>query len=241
MIKFGKIYYKRTDFALDINDLTIRTHDKVAILGENGCGKSTFINYSCGLLDSEINVSYMDRPLKSMSTEDRAQMFALFAQNPDAAFPFTVFEIVRMGRFRMCGGRYSRKDDDRTIEKLTLFDILKYKDKRLNELSGGEKRRVLLARAFNQETPFLFLDEPVSMLDVRHSLEIMNIIEDTMKTVIASMHDINLAIRYFRRLIFMKNGQIIYDISNKDVTPQIIEEVYNVKVSPNTHDFSFII
>ncbi|TCK60753.1 ABC transporter ATP-binding protein [Seleniivibrio woodruffii] len=241
MIKYGKIYYKRPDFALDINELSIKNHEKVAILGENGCGKSTFINYSCGLLDSEINVSYMDRPLKTLNTEERANIFALFSQNPDVAFPFTVFEVVRMGRFRMCGGNYSRKDDEKTIEKLTLFDIVRYKDKRLDELSGGEKRRVLLARAFNQETPYLFLDEPVSMLDIRHSLEIMNIIEDTMKTVIASMHDVNLAIRYFKRLIFMKDGRILYDVSNKEVTPQIIEEVYNVKVSPYNNAYSFVI
>lgn len=240
MIKYGKISYKRRDFSLNINELSIKPDQKIAILGENGCGKSTFINISCGLL-SESDIEYNGRRLADMSSIERAKTFALFVQNPEVSFPFTVFEIVRMGRFAFNGGRFTQQDNDKTFEKLILFDILKYQHNKFNELSGGEKRRVMLARTFNQETPFLFLDEPVSMLDIRHSLEIMNIIDDTEKTIIASMHDINMAIRHFDRLLMMKDGRILYDIPSRDITPEIIEEVYNVKATYSTGGFSFII
>lgn len=240
MIKYGKISFKRGNFSLDINELKIEDKQKVAILGENGCGKSTFINLSCGLLGNT-PVEFGDKKLKDMSNTNRAQMFALFTQNPQISFPFTVFDIVRMGCFVLSGGNYTQHDNDKTFEMLTLFDILAHHKKRFDELSGGEQRRVMLARAFNQNTPCLFLDEPVSMLDIRHSLDIMNIIEDSGKTIIASMHDINLSVRYFDRLIMMKNGRILHDIRPKEITPLIIEEVYNVKVSDNIHSFSFII
>ncbi len=240
MIKYRKISFKRDDFRLDIGGLVVEHNQKVAILGENGCGKSTFINLSCGLLGNQ-RIEFNGKRLKDMDTQDRARTFALFAQNPEVTFPFTVFEIVRMGRFAVNGGAHTQADNDKTFEMLTLFDILKYSKRKFTELSGGEKRRVMLARAFNQDTPFLFLDEPVSMLDIRHSLEIMNIIDDSDKTIVASMHDINLAARHFDRLIMMKEGQIVYDTLSRELTPQMIEEVYNVKVSSSIHNFGFII
>lgn len=240
MIKYSKIKFKRNDFEIDIHDLVIKSNQKIAVLGENGCGKSTFLNISCGII-GDGDIEYNSVALSDMNSVERARMFALFAQNPEVAFPFTVFEIVRMGRFAISGGSFTSQDDNKTYEKLVLFDILKYKDKKFSELSGGEKRRVMLARTFNQETPFIFLDEPVSMLDIRHSLEIMNIIDDTEKTIIASMHDINMAIRHFDRLLMMKDGRILYDIPSRDITPEMIEEVYNVKANYTTGGFSFII
>lgn len=240
MIKYGKIEFTRDSFSLSLSALTIDYKQRVAILGENGCGKSTFINLSCGLLGN-YEIEFAGKQLKKMDSRERAKTFALFAQNPSMAFPFTVFEIVRMGRFAHNSGKYTQSDNDKTYEAMTLFDIVGHQKKKFHELSGGEQRRVMLARAFNQDTPYIFLDEPVSMLDIRHGLEIMNIIEDSGKTIVASMHDVNLSLRYFDRLIMMKNGRIIYDIIPKQINPEIIQEIYNVKISDNSHSFSFII
>jgi len=240
MIKFSKIDFRRGDFSLSIEPFEIKPNEKVAILGENGCGKSTFIHYASGILGKG-EVEYSGQKLKNIPHRNRAMLFALFAQNPDIAFPFKVSEVVRMGLFASNLGAYGAVDDEKTMEVLRLFDIERYADRKFGELSGGEKRRVMLARAFNQGTGILYLDEPVSMLDIRHSLEIMQIVEDSDKTIIASMHDINLSVKYFQRLIMMKNGRIVYDIHRDELKPEMIEEIYNVKVTDNNSVFDFII
>jgi iron complex transport system ATP-binding protein len=240
MIKFGHIRFERKEFCMEIEPFEMQPKQKVAILGENGSGKSTFIHYACGLLGKG-EVEYNSRKLRKIKHEDRAKLFALFAQNPDVVFPFTVLDVVRMGRYASSAGGYTGSDDEKTMNTLRLFDIERYAKRKFTELSGGEKRRVMLARAFNQNTPILYLDEPVSMLDIRHSLEIMQIIEDTDKTIIASMHDINLSAKFFDRLIFMKDGKILHDVMQKDLRPEIIEEVYNVKVTNSNAAFDFII
>ncbi len=97
----------------------------------------------------------------------------------------------------------------------------------------------MLARVINQGSPVQILDEPVSMLDIRHELEILDLLVNSDKTVVASIHDVNLAVEYFDRFIFLKNGELAFNIRKSELKPSIISEVFDVKVSANTGRFAF--
>lgn len=233
MIHTGRISLKRGGFHLDIPPFGINRGEKTALLGENGSGKSTLLHLMTGVLGSA-EVSYMGTSLQKMGYAERSAMFSFLPQTADVSFPFTVFEVVRFGRFR------SQKGADEATEKsLKMADMYHMRDRTFNDLSGGEKRRVMFARVINQDTPVQFLDEPVSMLDIRHMLETLELLVNTEKTVIASIHDVNLASEYFDRLIFLKNGKLAYDISSDQVSGDIISEVFDVKVSGAAGRFSF--
>ncbi|MDB1125141.1 ABC transporter ATP-binding protein [Vibrio algarum] len=240
-INIKNLCYNRGEFSLTIPSLTIGDGEKVALMGENGCGKSTLINLLAGLIEpNKASVHYQNEPLESIPHYKRARLFSVLPQFSDISFPFTVFEVALLGRFvHMTGSEYQQEDKDKTMHLLDLLDISKYKDRSYAELSGGEKRRVMIARVLNQEAPIVFLDEPNSSLDVRHTLEIFSHLQQLSQTVVTSVHDVNLAARYFDRFLFFKNGELIFDVLRNEVTTQLLSEVYDVSVSTDTTSFSF--
>ncbi|ADD66973.1 ABC transporter related protein [Denitrovibrio acetiphilus DSM 12809] len=233
MIRTGSIDYKRGGFHLSLDSFEIRRGEKVALLGENGSGKSTLMHLMVGVLGSA-DVYYMENSIKSMGYAERARILSFLPQIPEVSFPFTVFEVVRFGRFTD-----ARKADASTETSLKMADMYHLKDRPFSELSGGEKRRAMLARVINQDTPVQFFDEPVSMLDIRHSLSMLELMIDSEKTVITSIHDVNLALEYFDRLMFLKDGKMLYDVSRADVTAKMISEVFDVKVGTAAGRYSF--
>lgn len=202
MIEVGSIYYKQGgDFLLTAGNFKIEQGEKVAVLGENGSGKkSTLMHLMTGVIGNA-DIRYMGQPLKKMSYIDRARMLSFLPQMPEVSFPFTVFfEVVKFGQYNA-----SNEDiEEATNTSLRMADIYHLKERVFSELSGGEKRRVMLARVINQGSPVQILDEPVSMLDIRHELEILDLLVNSDKTVVASIHDVNLAVEYFDRFIFLK-------------------------------------
>jgi len=233
MIRIGSIDFKRGSFHLSVDSIEISRGEKVALLGENGSGKSTLMHLIVGVL-GKADVHYMDTKLSDMGYGERARMYAFLPQMPEVSFPFTVYEVVRFGRLN--GG----EDVDETTEiSLKMADMYHLKDRPFNELSGGEKRRAMLARVINQSTPVQFFDEPVSMLDIRHSLSMLELMTANEKTVVTSIHDVNMALEFFDRLIFLKNGKMLYDLRKEEVTAQIISEVFDVKVGGTAGHFNF--
>ena len=233
--------YHRGDFSLQISSLTIDKGEKVALMGENGCGKSTLINLLAGLIEAnKESVFYQGEPLEKITHSKRAHLFSVLPQFSDISFPFSVFEVVQLGRFiHMTEADFQQEDRDKTQKQLALLDIAHYKSRRFTALSGGEKRRVMIARVLNQEAPIIFLDEPNSSLDVRHTLEIFSHLQQLPQTVITSVHDVNLAHRYFDRFLFFKKGELIFDVPREGVTAQLLSEVYDVSVSTGNTHFSF--
>jgi len=240
-ITLKDLRFTRPDFKLTIEQLHIRQGEKIALMGENGCGKSTLIGLMTGLLDKgEGEVCYQGNKLSAISHTERAKQFAVLPQFSDISFPFTVFEVVRMGRFvHINGNQFSDTDDQQSEKLLELLDLIKYRDKSYAELSGGEKKRVMLARVLNQQAPVIYLDEPNSSLDIRHTLEIFQHLGRLPQTVITSVHDINLAYRYFDRFLFFKQGTLLHDVSRSQITSQLLSEVYDVSVTTDTDSFSF--
>lgn len=240
-IKIDNLEYRRGDFFLSIPSLNIDAGEKIALMGENGCGKSTLINLLAGLIDMpEQSIFYQQQPLEVLTHAARAKLFSVLPQFSDISFPFSVQEVALLGRYvHINGNEFQEDDKEKTLDLLKLLDIEQYKDRRYSDLSGGEKRRVMLARVLNQEAPIIYLDEPNASLDIRHTLEIFDHLHQLEQTVITSVHDINLAYHYFERFLFFKKGELIYDVLRDQITPQLLSEVYDVKVSLDTASFSF--
>lgn len=207
-----------------------------AILGPNGCGKSTLIDLLMGHQRPESGtVSFMGKPVSSYSRADLARKIALVPQNFYINFPFTGREIVVMGRYPHMP-RFSRpcsNDLDIVDKIMEKTGTAKFKDRYMTEMSGGERQRVVFARALAQETSVLLLDEATSNLDIRHTLTLLDIvsrnIQDKGKTAIAVFQDINLAATFCQRLIFMKDGRIAgYGKTDEVLTRENIKKVFDV-------------
>jgi len=185
------------------------------IIGPNGSGKTTLLDLLARhRLPDEGNILYQGKALSSFSKKELSRKIALVPQNFYINFPFTVKEIVMMGRYPHIPRFAAPSSDDVTILQnvMQLTEINEFSDRYITELSGGERQRVIFARALAQDTPVLILDEATSNLDINFSINLLNIAEHRVKTnentVIAVMQDINLAAGYCDYLIFMSGGKI---------------------------------
>ena len=152
-------------------------------------------------------------------------------------FPFKVLEIVLMGRHPYLSPLTFEGQDDFDIARdaMELTQTLKFSDRGFNEISGGEKQRVIIASAIAQEPEMMLLDEPTSALDIKYQMQILKILrrlnhQDGI-TLVLAMHDLHLASKFCQRLILLSEGKIVCDGRPEDVLKkEILEEVYGVKV-----------
>jgi iron complex transport system ATP-binding protein len=185
------------------------------IIGPNGCGKSTLLDLLCGHKSPDRGaVSYKGRLLPAYGKKALARNIALVPQALSLNFPYTAREVVTMGRYPYLGRFAAPTADDMNCVAAVIdqCEAQSLAPRYMTELSGGEKQRVVFARALAQDTPILLLDEPCANLDVRYALLLLDIaaqkVREEKQTVVAVMHNINLAARYCDQLIFMKDGRI---------------------------------
>jgi len=191
-----------------------------------------------GLLKiQEGEILLLNRPLCSYRRADIAKNIAMVPQESAFRFPFSVSEVVLMGRFAHLGvfPFETREDHEIAYQSMQLTGTLEFARRSINELSGGEKQRVLIARALAQKARIMLLDEPTSFLDIRHRVEIFDLISSLVMTqglsVIIVSHDINLAAQYCQRMLLLDRGNI-YKTGNPDevVTSDNISAVYQCPV-----------
>jgi iron complex transport system ATP-binding protein len=227
-----------SSFELSVPDLSINQGECLGFLGPNGAGKSTLLRLLAGLLTPRKGkVLFQHKPIQSYGAGERARKIAFVAQATQFAFPLTVWEIVEMGRHPHLGrfGRFSAQDREICEKSLDLCDALDFRDRFYDQLSGGEKQRVLLASALAQTPEVLMLDEPTLSLDLAHQLSLFEIIKKLHRseglTVLVATHELNLTARYLDRVVLMKNGRIEADGDPaKILTPARIHSVLNVHV-----------
>lgn len=207
----------------------------LGIVGPNGSGKSTLIRCIDGILKPDRGTLLLDgMDLKRMPQMEIARNLGYVPQNTPRTFPVTVFDAVLMGRRPHLSWRSGERDRHRVVHALERLGIEHLALRDFNELSGGEQQRVLIARALAQEAGVLLLDEPTSNLDIRHQLEVMEIVrqliaEKGLSAVIA-IHDLNLASRYAHRVVMMKGGEVFAaGDPDKVFTPGNIASVYGVE------------
>jgi iron complex transport system ATP-binding protein len=217
---FNNITCRRGTFTLDIPEFAIRNGDKIALLGENGCGKSTLLSIFAGILQADSGeISYNGGRWDKLNPRQRAKHMAYLPQTTELLFNLTVGELIELAI-----------DEKTKPDKLVLeaMEMNSYIDRIYHSLSGGEQRRAMLARVLSQQKAFTLLDEPTAALDLRHSAQCMRYISAQNMVVMAAIHDINLALRYFNRFLLMKEGQILYDTRKDELTTAMLSEVYGI-------------
>ena len=214
--------------------LEIGAGERVAILGPNGVGKTTLLRLLSGARTPNQGSVLLDgRPLDTVPRHDVARKIAVVPQEVTIPFAFTVREVVELGRtphLRWLGG--FRSQDRRAVaQAMELTDTTHLGDRIINELSGGERQRVIIAMALAQEPEILLLDEPTHLLDIARQAEILDLIAELNLrhglTVVAAIHDLNLAGRYFDRLLILHRGAVLAEGPPEAVLrSDIVEEAY---------------
>ena len=204
----------------------------VGLIGPNGSGKSTLLKNIYKVLKPQQGAVWlMDEDLLAMSNREMAQKLAVVIQEHETAFDFTVEEVIRMGRHARKGLLESdNAEDDALMEQvLDRTGLQPIREQSFLTLSGGEKQRVLIARALVQDTPCLILDEPTNHLDIKYQLELMELVKSLGRTMLAAIHDLNIAAQYCDRLYALKDGSIVaFGTPEALLTPELIRELYDV-------------
>ena len=227
--------YGSTQILKDIS-MELGSSDVLGIVGPNGAGKSTLIRCIDRILVPQHGTVLLDgQEMGQMSSMEIAKKIGYVPQSISNTFPATVFDTVLMGRRPHLGWRSSEEDIDTVLEVLTMLKIRYLAMRDFNEISGGQQQKVLIARALAQDAEILLLDEPTSNLDIRHQLEVMEILTKLVKkkglSVMMAIHDLNLASRYSDRII-MLNGGGIRDTGDpvSVLTAENIQSVYGAEV-----------
>ncbi len=221
-----------------IDDITLDFPEGVfhGILGPNGCGKTTLLDLLVRhAVPARGSIRFLGKELHSFSRKALSRRIALVSQDYYINFPYTVKEVVMMGRFPHIG-RFARPsaEDMETVDRVMAeTGITKFAERRVTELSGGERQRVVFARALAQDTEVLILDEATSNLDINHALTLLSIaaesVEKKGKTVISVFQDINLAALYCGNMIFMKEGRVAASGPTDAVlSEETLKKVFNV-------------
>jgi iron complex transport system ATP-binding protein len=232
----GWFGYAKNPVLENIN-LSISKGKFYGLIGPNGSGKTTLLDLLASTTKPDRGtVIFKDRPVTTYRRQELARMLALVPQDFTLGFDFTVFDVVMMGRHPHIP-RFSSpsgKDLDLVEEALAIMDITILRDRPVTDLSGGEKQRVVVARALAQDTEVLVLDEATSNLDIRHTIEIMRVIYSRVVkkdlTVVAAIHDLNLAAAFCDELIVLQDGKIVTSGPVQVIlTEELIWKVFSVE------------
>ncbi|HEY8347588.1 MAG TPA: heme ABC transporter ATP-binding protein [Symbiobacteriaceae bacterium] len=222
--------------------LEIAPGEFVAVVGPNGSGKSTFVRAISGTLaPASGRVLLRGTDLSRMHPREIARVMAVVSQETAVSFDFTVEEIVMMGRlpYQRRFGAATPRDRHVTERAMMMTRTLHLRDRLITAISGGERQRVLLARALAQEPELLILDEPTAHLDIAHQVELLDLIRRLNRdglTVVAVLHDLNLASLYADRLVVIKEGRLyVQGPPAEVVTEAMVSAVYGSRVRVVPH------
>lgn len=227
-------------------DLAVTSNKFIGLIGPNGSGKSTLLKAVYGVIKPTFgDVFISDKDIKNYNKKSLAKTLGVVSQFNNINFDFKVIDIVLMGRAPYKGllEQDNKNDYDMALKALSQVGMIDFAQKSFSLLSGGEKQRVILARAITQNPKILILDEPTNHLDIKYQLEVMSIVKNLNICVLAALHDLTLASQFCDELYVLKDGVIVYNgIPNEVITEKTIKEVYDVEsivhINPTTKKLS---
>lgn len=234
MIEAKNIHYKT--ILQDIS-LNIKSGEMTVIVGPNGAGKSTLLKILAGTLKATSGeVSLYNQKIETFNVHELSKVRAMLSQHYRLSADFLVKDIVLMGRYPHFKDNPSKEDFEVVAETLELTGTSHLAERSILSLSGGEQQRVQLARVlaqlWHQKEAILLLDEPISSLDIRYQFEILEIAKQKSQegfTVVAVLHDLNLALRFADQLILLKKGKKYADgIPSQFITNSLLSDVYDI-------------
>lgn len=239
-VKNLKFTYERptgnSSFVLSIPEWRLTEGDFVSLLGPNGCGKSTFLRLIANLTTLRNGSILIEgKKLEEYKRREIARKIAYVPQKNFSIFPFSVYEIVMMGRtpYLNTMGFESEADKEIVKEALSTMQIENLMNKGINEISGGEAQRVFIARALAQKAKIILLDEPNAHLDLEHQIMIFNLLrklnEEENITILTVSHDLNLVGIYSKKVALMNAGIIVMEGEKSDIlNKNNIREIFKI-------------
>ena len=212
-----------------------------ALIGPNAAGKSTLLKCIAGVVRPQGIIKLDGKEISSLKKDDVSKRVSYLPQELSSRAILTVFEAVLIGRLKTLSWRVSDNDLNTVLRVLEDLGIEDLAPRFLNELSGGQKQMVSIAQTLVSEPKILLLDEPISNLDLRHELEILELITDITRekniTTVIAIHALSLAARYADKLVVMKEGMVC-DSGRLELvlTPEMVREVYGVNVKVITDE-----
>jgi iron complex transport system ATP-binding protein len=239
MIEVNSISFRyHEDWVLQDVSFRVEKGEFVGVIGPNGSGKTTLLKILYRLLSPQKGEILFELvPMRKMDRNDIAKRIAVVAQETQLLFPFSVLETVLMGRSPYLGHLMFESEKDLEIAKKAMewTKVFPFSERPMDELSGGERKRVFIARALAQEPEVILLDEPTANLDIHHQIDFLDLIltlnRERGLTIVMASHDMNIASEFCDRLILLQDGRI-YKMGTPDevITQENIESVYGCEV-----------
>jgi len=235
-LKVENLAFSYDGFRLAVDSLAFAGSRVTSIVGPNGAGKSTFLKCLASVLPAARHSLEVDgRDLAGLRGRERARLIGYVPQEPSFTFNYTVLDFVLTGRAAFLGVFSSPSGHDVRLaeEALHYVGLQGFAGRAFLELSSGERRLVLIARALAQESEILLLDEPTSFLDPRHEVETMalcrRLADDKAKTIIVTLHNLEMAVKYSDAMVFMKGGRVVAAGPSRDIlTEALLRDVYEL-------------
>jgi len=221
--------------ALNKVSITAGPGEVVGIIGPNGSGKTTLLRTIDGILKPKVGSVYIDgKEVTSLKRREIAKLVGYVPQRTEFSTYMTVLDFVLTGRRPYIGLNYTRKDFEKAVNALKMVDACHLIERRIDQLSGGELQRVVIARSLAAEPEVLLLDEPTTNLDPRYQAETLDLIKSLAKkrrsTILVSLHDLTHAYRYSDKVIMIKDGRVFAVGSPEEViTPRNVKEVFGIE------------
>jgi iron complex transport system ATP-binding protein len=224
----GRVVLKDVSLVLEAGHL-------VALVGPNGAGKTTLLRALAGLIPSEGEIEVGGQTLSSLPLRERAKRFGYLPQGHVVHWPLPARDIVALGRYPHGAtdpARLSAKDADAVLRAMQAVDVMEFSERRVTELSGGERSRVALARALAVEAPVILADEPTASLDPRHQIDVMKNLRATADKgvlVIVVTHDLGLAARFADHVLVLREGRLVSQGAPAEaLSEQVMADVFRI-------------